>query len=76
MTNPADCNVYHAETYEEYHGLSDACPLCGGETVFIPAPSRAEDAVGCANCEYWEEMIVANNGATVAVGHEPEEVEG
>ena len=51
--------------------MPDTCPLCGAAMRAIARLG----CYGCTGCAYWEELIVANNGTIVAVGHEPEEVE-
>lgn len=52
--------------------MNDTCPHCGAEMVFIPAPSRAENAARCSNCDYWEERIVQDDGAVLICGHRPD----
>lgn len=76
MMDSADCNVYHAETYEEYHGTHD-CPLCGCGAMMDDTLTEDESSPRvrrCIACPYWEEMVEQPDGTIVAVGHVPEEV--
>ena len=77
MMDAADCNMCHAETYEEYHGTPDTCPLCGGEMLDkIGLGDGRHWIERCGICDYSEVFLLQPNGTIVAVGHEPEEVRG
>ncbi len=52
--------------------MSDTCPLCGAAMLFVPPPSRAENAGRCANCDYWDERVVRYDGAVLICSHMPD----
>ena len=60
--------------------MTDKCPLCGAtmqETRWPPEQRLMWDGMRtCESCDYWEELHDQADGTIVAVGHEPEGVEG
>jgi len=70
----AEHNPDHVMRLEGGRGMSDTCPLCGGEMLDDTPKTLTTTCLvqRCADCDYWEEETPVD-GIPVAVGHEPEE---